>query len=76
MRTRRSWPVVDSRSAGKISAIPTKYKTVMLPHRSSLTHAAVMGYQAVHGMIPHGELNGVAVLVVIGVVLLDRKSVV
>ena len=37
---------------------------------SSLAHAAVMGYQAIRGMIEHGELIGVGVLAVIGVVLL------
>ena len=37
---------------------------------SSLAHAAVMGYQGTHGMIRHGELNGVAVLAVIGVALI------
>jgi hypothetical protein len=37
---------------------------------SSLVHAAVMGYQAVLGMVAHGELIGVAVLIVIGVALL------
>jgi hypothetical protein len=37
---------------------------------SSLAHAAVMGYQGMRGMIPHGELNGVGVLAVIGVALI------
>jgi hypothetical protein len=37
---------------------------------SSLAHAAVMGYQGTRHMIAHREMNGVVVLVVIGVVLL------
>jgi tryptophan-rich sensory protein len=37
---------------------------------SSFAHAAVMGTQAVRNMIPHRELVGVAMLVVIGVALL------
>ena len=37
---------------------------------SSLAHATVMGYQAFAGMIMHGELVGVALFAVIGVVLL------
>jgi hypothetical protein len=37
---------------------------------SSLAHAAVMGYQAMRHMIEHGEMYGVIVLAVIGVVLL------
>ena len=37
---------------------------------SSLVHAAVMGYQAVLGMVARGELIGVAVLIAIGFVLL------
>jgi hypothetical protein len=37
---------------------------------SSLAHAAVMGYQAMRHMIAHGEMFGVIVLAVIGVVLL------
>jgi len=37
---------------------------------SSFAHAAVMGVQAFRNMIPHGELVGVAVLVVIGVALI------
>jgi len=36
---------------------------------SSFAHAAVMAVQAFHNLIPHGELLGVAVLVVIGVAL-------
>lgn len=36
---------------------------------SSFAHAAVMGFQAWRKMIAHGELIGVVVLVVIGVVL-------
>ncbi|HZD75529.1 MAG TPA: DUF6632 domain-containing protein [Acidobacteriaceae bacterium] len=37
---------------------------------SSLAHAAVMGYQGVRHMIARGELIGVAVLAVIGLVLI------
>ena len=37
---------------------------------SSFAHAAVMGTQALRNMISHGELIGVAVLVVIGAVLI------
>ena len=37
---------------------------------SSFAHAAVMGVQALRNMIKRGELVGVAVLVVIGVVLI------
>jgi hypothetical protein len=37
---------------------------------SSFAHAAVMGTQALRNIISHGELVGVAVLVVIGVVLI------
>ncbi len=36
---------------------------------SSFAHAAVMGTQAMRDMISRGELAGVAVLIVIGVVL-------
>jgi hypothetical protein len=37
---------------------------------SSFAHAAVMGTQALRNMISHGELIGVAVLMVIGVALI------
>jgi hypothetical protein len=37
---------------------------------SSFAHAAVMGTQALRNMISHGELIGVAVLVIIGVALI------
>jgi hypothetical protein len=37
---------------------------------SSFAHAAVMGTQALRNMISRGELVGVAILVVIGVVLI------
>ena len=37
---------------------------------SSLAHAVVMGYQGLTGMVQRGELIGVGVLTVIGVVLL------
>ena len=36
---------------------------------SSFAHAAVMGTQACRNMVAHGELIGVAVLVVIGIAL-------
>ena len=37
---------------------------------SSFAHAALMGTQAMRGMISRGELIGVAVLIVIGIALL------
>jgi hypothetical protein len=37
---------------------------------SSLAHAVVMGYQGVRHFVAHGELIGVAVLALIGVVLI------
>jgi hypothetical protein len=37
---------------------------------SSLVHAVVMGYQALAGMVMRGELIGVGVLAVIGVLLI------
>jgi len=37
---------------------------------SSFAHAALMGTQALRNMIAHGELIGVAALIVIGVVLI------
>ena len=37
---------------------------------SSLVHAAVMGTQAMQNMVAHGELWGVAALIVIGIALL------
>jgi hypothetical protein len=37
---------------------------------SSLAHAAIMGTQAMRNMVEHGELIGVAVLFVIGIVFL------
>ena len=37
---------------------------------SSFAHAALMGFQAWRNMIMHGELIGVAVLVVIGIALI------
>lgn len=42
---------------------------------SSFAHAAVMGTQALRNMISHGELIGVAVLVVIGAVLIALAPV-
>jgi hypothetical protein len=38
---------------------------------SSLVHAVLMGTQAMRNMVPRGELIGVAVLAVIGVVLIS-----
>jgi hypothetical protein len=43
---------------------------IMFTAWSSFVHAAVMGTQALRNMIARGELVGVAVLIVIGVVLL------
>ena len=37
---------------------------------SSFAHAVVMGTQAMRDMIAHGELGGVAALIVIGIVLI------
>jgi hypothetical protein len=37
---------------------------------SSFAHAAVMGTQALRNMISHGELIGVAILIIIGVALI------
>ena len=37
---------------------------------SSFAHAAVMGYQCLRGIVERGQLMGVAVLIVIGIVLL------
>jgi hypothetical protein len=37
---------------------------------SSFAHAGIMGFQALRGMISRGELVGVAILVVIGLVLI------
>lgn len=37
---------------------------------SSFAHAAIMGTQAMRDMVSRGELNGVAVLIVIGVTLI------
>jgi len=37
---------------------------------SSLAHAAVMGFQALRGMVSRQELVGVAILIVIGLVLI------
>ena len=37
---------------------------------SSLVHGVVMGYQALRNMVARGELIGVAVLLVIGVMLI------
>lgn len=50
---------------------PRAYRSLVLfTAWSSFAHAAVMGYQALLGMIGRGELIGVAVLVAIGVALL------
>jgi hypothetical protein len=37
---------------------------------SSLVHAALMGYQAFRNFVQHGELAGVAVLILIGIALI------
>ena len=37
---------------------------------SSLVHAALMGFQAFRNFVRHGELVGVAVLIVIGIALI------
>jgi hypothetical protein len=37
---------------------------------SSLVHAAVVGFQALRGMVPRQKLAGVAMLIVIGVALI------
>lgn len=42
---------------------------------SSFAHAAVMGTQAMRNMVARGELVGVAVLVVIGIILIALAPV-
>ncbi len=50
---------------------PSAYRSVILfTAWSSLVHAVWMGYQAMAGMVPRGELIGVGVLAVIGAALL------
>ncbi len=50
---------------------PAGHRSLTLfPGRSSLVHAVVMGYQGMRGMVARGELIGVVVLAVIGVVLI------
>jgi hypothetical protein len=50
---------------------PAAHRTLILfAGWSSLAHAVVMGYQGMRHFVAHGEMIGVAVLVVIGVVLL------
>ena len=62
-----------SRSAFSVagSRNPSAHRSLILfTAWSSLAHAAVMGYQGMRHMIAHGEMFGVVVLAVIGVVLL------
>ena len=49
---------------------PAHRSVILFTAWSSFVHALVMGYQSILGMVARGELVGVAVLVVIGVVLL------
>lgn len=50
---------------------PPAYRSLILfTAWSSFAHAALMGYQALLGMVGRGELVGVAVLIAIGVALL------
>jgi len=42
---------------------------------SSFAHAGIMGTQAMRGMVARGELAGVAVLIVIGVMLIALAPV-
>ena len=50
---------------------PSRNRTlIVFTAWSSFAHAAVMGFQAWRGLIERGELIGVAVLIVIGIVLL------
>ncbi|MBU6478273.1 MAG: hypothetical protein KGQ32_10125 [Xanthomonadaceae bacterium] len=49
---------------------PAHRSLILFTVWSSFAHAAVMGYQAILGMVGRGELIGVAVLVAIGLILL------
>lgn len=49
---------------------PASRSVIAFTAWSSFAHAALMGTQACRGMVPRGELIGVAVLVVIGVLLI------
>ncbi|TAN02369.1 MAG: hypothetical protein EPN40_01315 [Rhodanobacteraceae bacterium] len=49
---------------------PAHRSLILFTAWSSFAHAAVMGYQAILGMVDRGELVGVAVLAAIGLILL------
>lgn len=49
---------------------PAHRSLILFTAWSSFAHAAVMGYQAILGMVGGGELAGVAVLMAIGLFLL------
>lgn len=49
---------------------PAHRSLILFTAWSSFAHAAVMGYQALFGMIGRGELIGIVVLMAIGAVLL------
>lgn len=49
---------------------PAHRSLILFTAWSSFAHAAVMGYQAILGMVGRGELAGAAVLVAIGLILL------
>jgi hypothetical protein len=49
---------------------PASRSVIAFTAWSSFAHAALMGTQACSGMVARGELIGVAVLVVIGIVLI------
>ena len=49
---------------------PAHRSLILFAAWSSFAHAAIMGYQAIRGMIGRSELVGVAVLVAIGLILL------
>ena len=49
---------------------PAHRSLILFAAWSSFAHAAIMGYQAIRGMVGRSELVGVAVLVAIGLILL------
>ncbi|MGN6191951.1 MAG: DUF6632 domain-containing protein [Rhodanobacteraceae bacterium] len=49
---------------------PAHRSLILFTAWSSFAHAAIMGYQAILGMVGRSELVGVAVLVAIGLILL------
>ncbi len=49
---------------------PAHRSLILFTAWSSFAHAAIMGYQAIRGMVGRSELVGVAVLVAIGLILL------